>query len=111
MVILSGYLEGPPHPQEPMDTEQEMEVRYRFDQQPPSPWQTWRGTPTSFGESLIHWKLVNLTVALEPGFVDQARRVEKVRFRFRKSQGLPERDLEFSMNGFTRAYAAACENN
>ena len=108
MVVLQGYVPAPPHPEVKMDTLQAIEVRYSFDRQPASPWQEWQGNPSWFGEAVIHWSLVTMTFYLESGFVDQARSAEQVRFRFRKSQGLPERDLVFSMKGFTRASSGVC---
>jgi len=82
-----------------------MTVRWRFDSERASPWQEWFGAIRSDINDNLFWT-VDAGVTVAPQFLAQAKRSSQVRLRFRWYDGFPERDLEFSLTGYTRALAA-----
>lgn len=100
---------GRPDSRIPLGGVDPVQVRYRFDQDPASPWMEWLGGPVrSPLDGSVQWTLL---MGGPARFVDQAKEARRLRLRFRKREGLIEHDLEFSLDGFSRAYAAACERN
>ena len=91
---------------------QPISVRVRFDDRPATNWMTWKGRKMAgpLGQ-LLYWELT--ATPLEhggPEFFERLKESQRMLLRFRAGP-LKELDLEFSLNGFTQAYAAACERN